>query len=291
MNNDLVRLKHIGSDKLLLSHDVASPYYPTNQEFTCVPIEEGLGTRQTDTVFEIRIEAGKKSHELKSIASHFKFIHNPSKVAMWTHTKPLPEWAFGQQEINGNKQIAPSSNVWYVEDVPSLPVDDKRREKPERKIKTMPFLKKWLELQGKMFYHNNKLTSSHPYASHPYQWPFLLRGVSFWTKSDTRQQIYFLGNPLGWWIASSFLAVFIGIVGADQVSLRRGIDALDTRKLQLLWLSIPPLSNWCQVLVLVSITLPGSSSSRGRHITSPSSSWAVSCSFTTTCRLTWHPVL
>jgi dolichyl-phosphate-mannose-protein mannosyltransferase len=229
-NHELVRLRHLGSDKILLSHDVASPYYPTNQEFTCVSTTDGFGSRANDTLFEVRIEHGKNSQAFKTVASHFKFIHNPSKVAMWTHTKPLPEWAFRQQEINGNKQIAPSSNVWVVEDIPSLAADDKRRQKPERKVKHVPFLKKWLELQSAMFYHNNKLTSSHPYSSHPYQWPFLLRGVSFWTQNDTRQQIYFLGNPVGWWLASSLLAVFAGIIAADQMTLRRGIDALDRRK-------------------------------------------------------------
>jgi dolichyl-phosphate-mannose-protein mannosyltransferase len=80
-----------------------------------------------------------------------------------------------------------------------------------------------------MFFHNNALTSSHPYASQPISWPFLLRGVSFWTENETRQQIYFLGNPVGWWLASSLLAVFAGIVGADQLALRRGLDALDIR--------------------------------------------------------------
>jgi dolichyl-phosphate-mannose-protein mannosyltransferase len=149
---------------------------------------------------------------------------------MWTHTTPLPDWGHKQQEINGNKQIAPSSNVWFVEDVPSLPADHKRREKVERKVKTLPFLRKWFELQRSMFWHNNQLTSSHPYSSLPYQWPFLFRGVSFWTQNDTRQQIYFLGNPVGWWIASSVLAIYAGIVAADQVSLRRGIDALDHRE-------------------------------------------------------------
>lgn len=229
-NHDLVRLRHVATDTILLSHDVASPYYPTNQEFTCVSVEDGIGKRQNESLFEIRIEHGKKKQNFKSVASHFKLIHNPSKVAMWTHTKPLPEWAFKQQEINGNKQIPPSSNVWLVEDIPSIPADDKRRNKPEREVKSMPFLKKWFELQRAMFYHNSKLTSSHPYSSHPYQWPFLLRGVSFWTQSETRQQIYFLGNPAGWWLASSLLAVYIGILGADQISLRRGIDALDHRK-------------------------------------------------------------
>ena len=118
----------------------------------------------------------------------------------------------------------------YVEEIPGLPEDSPRLKKDERKVKSMPFLKKYFELQRAMFFHNNALTSSHPYSSSPIQWPFLLRGVSFWTENDTRQQIYFLGNPIGWWIASSILAVFSGIILADQVSIRRGVDALDKRK-------------------------------------------------------------
>jgi dolichyl-phosphate-mannose-protein mannosyltransferase len=228
-NQDVVRLRHVGTDTMLLSHDVASPYFPTNQEFTCVALAEAHGNRLNDTLFEVRIEHGKRKQDFKTISSHFKLIHNPSKVAMWTHTTPLPEWAYKQQEINGNKQIAAGSNVWFVEDIPSVPLDHARREKPARLVKSMPFIKKWAELQGAMFYHNSKLTSSHPYASHPYQWPFLLRGVSFWTQNETRQQIYFLGNPIGWWLASSLLAVFAGIIGADQLSLRRSIDVLDRR--------------------------------------------------------------
>jgi dolichyl-phosphate-mannose-protein mannosyltransferase len=230
-NNDLVRLRHIVTDTILLSHDVASPYYPTNQEFTTVSVEEANANRFNDTLFEIRIENGKPAQEFKTFASLFKFIHNPSKVAMWTHTKPLPEWAYKQQEINGNKNTLQSSNIWYVDDIPTLPADSERLQKEERKIKTLPFLRKWFELQRAMFFHNNALTSSHPYASQPFQWPFLLRGVSFWTQNETRQQIYFLGNPLGWWITSSLLAVYAGIIAADQLSLRRGVDVLDRRKL------------------------------------------------------------
>jgi dolichyl-phosphate-mannose-protein mannosyltransferase len=229
-HKDLVRLRHIVTDSILLSHDVASPYFPTNQEFTAVTIEEANGDRYADTQFELRIENGKPGQEFQSVASHFKLIHNPSKVAMWTHTTPLPEWGHKQQEINGNKQVTVSSNVWLVDDIPSLPENDKRREKPPKQVKSLPFLRKWFELQRSMFWHNNQLTSSHPYASQPYMWPFLLRGVSFWTQNDTRQQIYFLGNPIGWWIASSVLAIYAGIIAADQVSLRRGVDALDHRE-------------------------------------------------------------
>ncbi|KAG5932199.1 hypothetical protein E4U60_005405 [Claviceps pazoutovae] len=228
-NHDTVRLRHVGTDSYLLSHDVASPYYPTNQEFTTASQEDAYGTRVNDTLFEIRIENGKVHQEFKTIASYFKLIHYPSKVAMWTHSKPLPDWGSRQQEINGNKQVVQGSNIWLVEDITTLPADDVRRQKTEREVKSLPFLQKWFELQRAMFYHNSKLTSSHPYASHPYQWPFLLRGVSFWTQNDTRQQIYFVGNPVGWWFVASLLAVYAGIVIADQMSLRRGIDALDHR--------------------------------------------------------------
>lgn len=80
-----------------------------------------------------------------------------------------------------------------------------------------------------MFYHNNALTSSHPYASQPISWPFLLRGVSFWTKDSTREQIYFIGNPIGWWLAVGFLSVFTGIIMADQLTRRRNLETIEER--------------------------------------------------------------
>ena len=229
-NGELMQLRHVGTDTYLMSHDVASPYFPTNQEFTTTPADDAKGERRNETLFELKIEQGKEGQQFRSMASHFKFIHNPSRVAMWTHTSPLPEWAFKQAEINGNKNIQQSSNVWYVEDLPSIPEDSPRLVHEERKPKKLSFVRKWIELQRTMFFHNNALTSSHPYASFPVQWPFLLRGVSFWTHNETRQQIYFLGNPFGWWLAASLLAVFGGLLMADQLSLRRGVDALDSRK-------------------------------------------------------------
>ncbi|KAL4969272.1 dolichyl-phosphate-mannose-protein mannosyltransferase [Aspergillus stella-maris] len=226
-NGDVVQLRHVGTDTILLTHDVASPYYPTNQEFTTVSHEVADGKRHNDTLFEIRVEHGKSKQEFRTLSSQFKLVHVPTKVSMWTHTSPLPDWAFKQAEINGNKNVAQSSNIWFVEAIESLEEDSPRLKKEDRKVKHLPFWRKYLELQRAMFFHNNALTSSHPYASEPFQWPFLLRGVSFWTKSDTREQIYFLGNPIGWWISSSLLAVFAGVIGADQLSLRRGVDAVE----------------------------------------------------------------
>ncbi|QDS68433.1 hypothetical protein FKW77_010800 [Venturia effusa] len=228
-NGDFVRLRHLITDHMLLTHDVASPYFPTNQEFTAVPMDVANGNRFNETLFEIKIENGKPGQNFQTMASHFKLVHVPTKVAMWTHTSPLPDWAYKQAEINGNKNVVQASNVWYVEEIAGLPADSPRLQKEKKEVKRVPFLKKYFELQRAMFFHNNALTSSHPYASQPISWPFLLRGVSFWTENDTRQQIYFLGNPIGWWLAGSLLAVFAGIIGADQLALRRGMDALDRR--------------------------------------------------------------
>ncbi|KAI9879475.1 MAG: hypothetical protein M1830_008434 [Pleopsidium flavum] len=228
-NGDAIKLRHLVTNTVLLTHDVASPYYPTNQEFTTVSLDDANGERFNDTLFELKIEGGKEKQDFKSMSGQFKLVHVPTKVSMWTHTTPLPDWAYKQAEINGNKNLQQSSNIWYVDQIPSLPANSERLITEPRKIKHVPFLKKYFELQRAMFFHNNALTSSHPYASQPIQWPFLLRGVSFWTQNETRQQIYFLGNPIGWWLASSILAVFAGIIGADQLSNRRGVDALDER--------------------------------------------------------------
>lgn len=291
-HGDIVRLRHLVTDMWLLTHDVASPYFPTNQEFTAVPAEEANEDRFNDSLFEIRIENGKNGQEFKTMAGHFKLVSHPYKVAMWTHTKPLPEWAFKQAEINGNKNLLQSSNIWYVDDIPGIPEDSPRLVKEVKKTKTMPFLSKYLELQRAMFFHNNALTSSHPYSSFPIQWPFLLRGVSFWTENDTRQQIYFLGNPIGWWLASSLLAVFAGIILADQMSLRRGIDAMDKRTYSLLYCFTGSSKLiFVQVLALTSTTAPVSSSLRGVPTTCRSTSWAVNCSCITTCLLILQALL
>ena len=228
-NGDVVQLHHVATDSYLLTHDVASPLYPTNEEFTTVKADVAFGDRYNDTLFSIRIERGEPGQEFRTLSNHFKLVHVPTNVGMWTHTTPLPEWGFHQAEINGNKNLHQSSNLWFVEGIESLPEDSPRRSssaKP-REAKRLSFLRKYLEVQRLMFLHNSALTSSHPYASEPYQWPFLFRGVSFWTDSDTRQQIYFLGNPIAWWFVGSLLAVLTGVLGADQISLRRGVDAVE----------------------------------------------------------------
>jgi dolichyl-phosphate-mannose-protein mannosyltransferase len=116
-NRDIVRLLHVNTDTVLMSHDVASPLMPTNQEFTTHdPRDE---KRANDTMFEIILnDVPHDNVAWKTKSGQFRLIHYPTRVSMWTHNKPLlPDWAFKQQEINGNKNAQERTAIWYVDEI------------------------------------------------------------------------------------------------------------------------------------------------------------------------------
>ncbi|KAG0245442.1 hypothetical protein BGW41_000069 [Actinomortierella wolfii] len=223
MNKDVIRLLHVETSSWLLAHDVASPTMSTNEEITTYS-SQADGSRFKETTFQIQLESG--GNKLRTKASRFKLIHMDTKVAVWTHDQKLPDWAFGQQEVNGNKNLADSSNLWIAHSVIGRNETDVD-EADSKPVVKRSFFKKFIELQGKMFAHNSGLTASHPYMSNPIEWPFLPRGISFWTKNSTREQIYLLGNPLGMWACIAGLAIAGGISVADVLSRRRGYYPLN----------------------------------------------------------------
>lgn len=238
-HDDVIQLLHVSTDTVLMTHDVASPTMPTNEEFTTWPKDDH--SRYNDTLFHLRLVEGHPGASWKTKSGHFKLVHVSTKVAMWTHSGQLPEWAFNQQEVNGRKEIADKSTIWYVDDIienmgeyycssytrdtHGLHVDGegKLEEIVHKEPKKMNFFKKFGELQLLMLQHNAGLTASHPYASGPFNWPFLLGGISFWTQNEGQKQIYLIGNLIGWWACVIGLSLFIGIMGADLLARRRGV--------------------------------------------------------------------
>ena len=228
LQGDTFRLKHIETEGYLLTHDVASPLYPTNEEFTVVPIEEGDGPSFNNTLFKFDPVDKKLDAHLKTKSSIVKFLHVPTVVAMWTHNDVLlPEWAFNQQEVNGNKNIQENENNWFIDKIIGL--TGPRAEFVPKPIKKLPFLRKWWELQFLMFEHNNNLSSEHPFASQPGEWPLCMSGVSFWTSNDLRQQIFFIGNIPGWWFECVMMVAFVAIVAFDQLTVHRDVHILTER--------------------------------------------------------------
>lgn len=114
-HQDIVQLLHLNTQTLLLTHDVASPLMATNQEFTTWPKDDFA--RHNDTLFQVDLVDGDDGTPWKTKSGHFRLVHVPTRVAMWTHSKQLPEWAFKQQEINGNKNQQDRTTSWFVEEV------------------------------------------------------------------------------------------------------------------------------------------------------------------------------
>jgi len=114
-----------------------------------------------------------------------------------------------------------------------FPGDDDEREEaiqPVKVVKSMYFIRKFVELQLLMLQHNAGLVASHPYASSPINWPFLISGISFWTEDNSRKQIYFIGNIIGWWVCTVALSIYVGILGADLLARRRAMDPIPDRE-------------------------------------------------------------
>lgn len=101
---------------------------------------------------------------------------------------------------------------------------------PPKEPKSLNFFKKFIELQILMLQHNAGLTASHPYASGPINWPFLISGISFWTQTEGQKQIYFIGNIVGWWACVIGISLYTGIMLADLIARRRDIEPLTERK-------------------------------------------------------------
>ncbi|KAF8892285.1 glycosyltransferase family 39 protein [Infundibulicybe gibba] len=236
-NEDTIQLLHVNTGTHLLTHDVASPLMPTNQEFTTWSSDDY--SRHNDTLFTLHLIDSHDGEAWKSKSGHFRLVHVPTKVSMWTHTQQLPEWAFKQQEINGNKNPVEKTATWYVDEIVSdgTGEDFKNRtaDIPNKEPKQMFFLKKFAELQILMMQHNAGLTASHPYASSPINWPFLLSGISFWTEADPQKQIYLIGNIFGWWACVVALSIYVGILGADLIARRRAMDPIPDPVRNRLW--------------------------------------------------------
>lgn len=114
-HDDVIQLLHINTQTLLLTHDVASPLMPTNQEFTTWPKDDH--SRHNDTLFILRLVEGNPGDVWKSKSSYFRLVHVPTRVSMWTHSMQLPEWGFKQQEINGNKNPTSRTATWFVDEI------------------------------------------------------------------------------------------------------------------------------------------------------------------------------
>lgn len=113
-HHDVIQLLHVSTNTVLLTHDVASPLMPTNQEFTT--IARGDHSRHNETLFQLNLVDGEPGETVwRTKSGYFRLVHTLTKVCLWTHNKQLPDWAYKQQEINGNKNPIDKTAVWFAD--------------------------------------------------------------------------------------------------------------------------------------------------------------------------------
>ncbi|PRT56827.1 Dolichyl-phosphate-mannose--protein mannosyltransferase 4 [Wickerhamiella sorbophila] len=226
-----VRLYHPSTDSYLLTHDVASPNYSAYQEVTTVTGDEAV-QRYNETLWDLEFVENPTGQAYTKVTT-FRIRHPNTNAYLRQSDKTLPDWGFNQVDIHAPRNTDfGSSQIWTFDDI--IDLEDRESRIPERDEESagfgsMPFLFKYAELQDHMFRSNNNLVQDHPYNSWPKSWPLLRRGVSYWTKDQTKSQIYLMGNYFGWYLELVALMTFIVSVVADQLLQLRGIELFSVR--------------------------------------------------------------
>lgn len=242
MGSPKVMLKHVATNSFLMTHDVASPSYPTNEEFTTAPYEIAMTERRDDCTFIIDFVSG--GPVARTRLSHFRLKHFTTKVSMWLAPNKLPDWGFEQFEINGNKQMTAPGTTWTFGSIDGVTdPDDIAKRKTIGLSEAEPkraFWTDYMELQGTMFYTNARLTSTHPYMSAPWTWPLMTRGISFWNNDENTEQIYLVGNHVAWFTVDAAILLMVAVLIVSQLTALRNYEWLSsfaTQKLNktLLW--------------------------------------------------------
>ena len=112
---DVVRLLHVTSGKVLLTHDVASALTRTNQEITAVDPNDQA--QYPETLWKVSIQAGGDGGKVRSLATQFQLVNTRYNVHLQNHQKNLPEWGFGQRELNGDKRGDTAASWWLISEI------------------------------------------------------------------------------------------------------------------------------------------------------------------------------
>jgi dolichyl-phosphate-mannose-protein mannosyltransferase len=112
-HNEVIRLQHTGTEKYLMTRDVAAPLTPTHQEFTAVKDN----VLYNNTLFRVILDDYKNSDRWMTYMKQVKLVHINTGVAIWCNDKTLPDWGLGHKEVNGNKKSKEDRNYWIATEV------------------------------------------------------------------------------------------------------------------------------------------------------------------------------
>ncbi|CCK68236.1 dolichyl-phosphate-mannose-protein mannosyltransferase PMT1 KNAG_0A05720 [Huiozyma naganishii CBS 8797] len=218
-----IRLLHSLTHCRLHSHDHKAPvsqFADWQKEVSCYGYTGFEGDGNDDWILEIDKDAstpGPAQERVVALDTKFRLRHALTGCFLFSHEVQLPEWGFEQQEVTCATQGKPHLTLWYIEDNvnPLLPKDA-----PRTSYRLPGFWEKLVESHSKMWHINKNLVESHVYASMPYTWPLMTRGISY--VGEENRAVYLLGNAIMWWSVSLFVVLFTGLVAAELLAWQVG---------------------------------------------------------------------
>jgi len=204
-----IRLNHKLTSRRLHSHNLRPPVTEQDwqNEVSAYGHEGFGGDANDDFVVEIAKDLStteEAKENVRAIQTVFRLRHAMTGCYLFSHEVKLPKWAYEQQEVTCATQGIKPLSYWYVETNENPFLDKEVDEIVSYPVPT--FFQKVAELHARMWKINKGLTDHHVYESSPDSWPFLLRGISYWSKNHS--QIYFIGNAVTWWTVTASIALF-----------------------------------------------------------------------------------
>ncbi|KAJ3034123.1 hypothetical protein HDV00_005444 [Rhizophlyctis rosea] len=223
-NGDIIRLRHKMTDSYLVTHDVVSPLTDTNMEITTVSGDDAQ-MRFRDTLWRVTLlhDPGMKGNKVKAKRSWFKLVNVEHKVGLHLNKDPLPDWAKGRWEVNGDKDAGEFLGAWSVNeifDAPDVPADPEDVDLQPGKLS---FISKFVELQFEMrkskHRHRNTTTSLVEGLTIPgFMEP---PPVSADTEEAAEGSFLLVVNPVVWAQVAGAVAVWCAVLGAEMILERR----------------------------------------------------------------------
>ncbi|XP_033647476.1 protein O-mannosyl-transferase 1-like [Asterias rubens] len=218
-HGDIIQLVHGRTTRLLNSHDVAAPVSPNFMEVSGY-INYNISIPEQSLWKVIISNIDTEGDTWKAVSSHVRLIHVNTSQAIRMTNKLLGEWGFYQHEVATDRILQQDDTVWNVEEHQYAKASDNgdnslvqfQPSETQNETRKLNFWGKFWELQMKMLTKNFEINHQHRYQSSPQEWPFTQRGIAFWLSKNSNMQIYFLGNPVTWCVATVSILVFISIL-------------------------------------------------------------------------------
>lgn len=189
-HGDKIRLEHIATGRFLHSHPVEPPvsnkehhyevsaygHHPSefsdlNDNWTIL-ITDSKGNPKDEP------EEGKLGEPIHAMETTFRLTHQLLGCHLNTAGKLLPDWGFKQNEITCSREAKRSNAMWAFETNEHPLIDLSKAELVS--YPKLGFWGKFVELNVRMWKSNAGLSADHPFASRPWTWVWLSRGLGFW---------------------------------------------------------------------------------------------------------------